>query len=133
MVDPTLDTGIELSKGDFAATVGVEAFTKMAGSVSHLARFYASVGGIDDKTEPRNATTHWHHLSRRLMDDQSQAGEAPHDGTFPSPKLTFAVTENRHVIYITEIGGAAQLPLYELIERMQVAVGPELGGKVTNG
>jgi hypothetical protein len=66
------------------------------------------------------------------MNDQSQAGEALHDGTFPSPEFTFAVAKNCHIIHITEIGRAAQLPLDELIERMQVAVGPELGGKVTN-
>jgi hypothetical protein len=56
--------------------------------------------------------------------DQSQASEALHDGAFPSPKFTFVVAKKRHVIHIPEIGGAAQLPLYELIDRMQVTVGP---------
>ena len=76
MIDPTLNTRIELGKADFSAAVGVKAFTEMAGCVSDLARLNAAVSGIDDKTQPRNTAAHWHHLRGRLVDDQSQAGEA---------------------------------------------------------
>jgi hypothetical protein len=46
--------------------------------------------------------------------------------------LSPAVGEEREVIHIAKIGSASQLTGHELIERVQIAVGPELRGEAAD-
>jgi energy-coupling factor transporter ATP-binding protein EcfA2 len=132
MIDPTLYAGIELGKADLAAAVGIKTFAEMAGCVSHFTCLDKPMIREDDKTKPRNTAFHRHYLGRVFVNHQSQNGKAIHDGVFPVPEFTFAVAKERHVIHISEIGRATQLPLHELIERMQVTIRPELRGEIAN-
>ena len=68
-----------------------------------------------------------------LVYGKAGAREAFDNRPFPAPQLALVVPEQQEVVYVAQVCWAAQLVLHEVIERAQIAVGPELAGKVADG
>ena len=60
------------------------------------------------------------------VDDEAQPGKPFDERHLPRPQLPPAVGEGREVIHLAKVGTTSQLAGHELIERVQIAVGPEL-------
>ena len=91
----------------------------------HIPGFDPAMNGIHDKSEPGDAMLDWRDLRLRVHGEPDRCQTLKH-GLPPVPELALAVTEQRHIVHIPQIGWAAQLALDEVIERIQITVGPEL-------
>src|SRR5262249_255255 len=70
---------------------------------------------------------------RTRMDGQAQSGQAFLDGSFPPPQGRCIGGKEQHVIDIPHVAGTAQGALDEVVEGVEIDIGPELTGQVANG
>ena len=87
---------------------------------------------MDDEAEPGDAGVHRQHLRPGLVNDQPQSSQPLDDRRLPRPQRALVVAEQGEVVDVAEIGAAAEFARHELIEGMQVAVGPELRGEIAD-
>jgi hypothetical protein len=126
VIDPALNAGVELREADRAGVIGGKPRAQPAVSGAHLACLDAAVGRVDDEAEPGNAGGHGQHLRPALVNDEAQGRQPLDNCRLPRPQLGLLVAEQREVVDVAEVGAAAEHARHELIERMQITVGPEL-------
>ena len=125
VVDPSLYRGIEIGDADAAVMVFVYPVTQATSRHPDFACFHASMRhGIPCVTGATCAVGSWMTRRRRAMRSMI--------ARFHSQQGSLAVREQHEVVHIAEIRLTAQLPRHELVERMQVAVRPELGREISD-
>lgn len=132
MVDPTLDAGIQFAGADLAGMIGGEPHPQPAVGGADLARLDQPVRRMNDEAEPGNAGAHRQHLRPALVDDETQTRQPLDYRRLPRPQLGLVVAEQGKVVDIAQVGMAAEFPRHELVERMEITVGPELRGEVAD-
>ena len=132
MVDPSQNGGLPLSKRDRAALPRREALGELSTGMDHLPRLQPTVRRIYDKPQPRNPVLDRLHLSRVLVNGQPESLQPLDQGGFPLRQLRLGLGEQRHIVDIADVSGAAQFPRHKLVHRVEIAIGPELGRQVPN-
>ncbi len=131
MIDPALYAGIHRFVRYLATGTGVDKSTQFAPEVYSFSAFEATMVGVDDEAEEGDAFGHRSRVDAGV-DSEAQAGATFDDGPMPIPQHALVVAETDKIIHETHIGRAAQFPFDEVIEGIQIAVGPELAGEVAN-
>jgi hypothetical protein len=121
-----LDAGVEFLEADAPTEPGLEAIRQPPRCLHDLPPLHPSVRWIDDEAEPGESRPDGHRLGFILVQGESQPGEEVDNRPLPAPQLGLGVREQRHVVHVADVGPAAQRAFDELIQRMEVAVGPEL-------
>jgi hypothetical protein len=67
------------------------------------------------------------------MHGQTQRDQKIFDGPLPVPQLLFRVAEEQKIIDIAQVRMAPQITFDELVEFIEIAVGPELAGEIADG
>ncbi len=91
------------------------------------------MGGENDKAQERDTLGDRTGLGPVLVDSQAQGARESNDLLPPAPEGRFVLGKEERIIHITQVSPAFQLPLDELIQLVQVAIGPELRGQVADG
>jgi hypothetical protein len=109
MVDPALNAGVEIGKTDFSSTPGLVALAQAPGGCDDLARLDAAVVGENDKTQPWDTAAARQHLRRVLVNAQAQSPrQKALDLGAPGVQARLVVVEQREVVDIAQVGGAAK-------------------------
>jgi len=129
VVDPALHAGIYILEGELAAGVGIDQPAQFAPVVYSFSAFQATLVGINDEAEERNAFGHRSRVGAG-MNGEAQTGQAFDNGISPVPQRTLVIGESQEIIHKAQIGGTTQLPLDEMVEGIHEAIGPELAGEI---
>src|SRR5215470_13770848 len=106
--------------------------SQMTPKIDTLTSFQTSSLWEDHKTQERDPFRHRPRLCAR-MDGQAHSGQTFLYGRFPRPQCRWIGSKEQHVIDIPHIARTAQGALDEVVEGVEIDIGPELTGQVTDG
>ncbi len=128
--DPALHTGSHLVVADLATRI-IQAQTGKAPLKSHaIAPFETAVIGVHTPAQERGAGRNREDGCLVLVQPQTQTGQKTNNHLAPGVQRGFLCSEQQEIVHITQIGEALQLALDELVQRVEIYVGPELAGQV---
>ncbi len=85
-----------------------------------------------DETEEGDALCHRPRVCAR-MHGQAQAGQALDHGRAPGPQRRFVRAKEQQVVHVAHVAWTAQAPRDEMIQRIEIDIGPKLAGQVADG
>ena len=132
VIDPALHAGSDPGQGYRISVPGGHQMSQVAPKIDALASLQASSLREDHKTQDGNAFCHRSRMRAR-MDGQAQSGQAFLYGSFPGPQGRCIGGKEQHVIDIPHIARTAQGALDEVVEGVEIDIGPELAGQVADG
>ena len=102
VIDPALHRSVKFGKTDFAVAIIVPVRTQTAREFHYVARLDATVRGVNDKAEPRDAVRARDNLRGRFVHREAQAIETGSDSLLPFIQLALAIAEQSEIIHVTQ-------------------------------
>ncbi len=96
--------------------------------IDHVAPLQAAVIGIDHEAQEAEPLCDRPGVRRRV-DGEPETRHSPDDGLAPLPQGFLVSGEHETVVHVPHVAPAPQFALDEVVEGVQVAVGPELAGE----
>lgn len=132
MRDPSLHAGVQSFERDLSLSEPLPEFYVAALKCHSIASFEPQMAGIHAPTEKWNSRLCWEDLRFGFMQGESKRCEKSHHFKTPLVQAVFIFSKEQEVIHVTDVAGAFEFALDEMIQRIEIYVRPELAGKVAN-
>lgn len=99
--------------------------------MNSLAAFQPAAFGEDGEPGKREAFADRTRM-RPLVESQAERRHAQLDGPQPSPQFALVVPEQEQIVHVAHVAATADLALDEMVDGVQVHVGPELARQIAN-